>query len=155
MKKNDANVVDFVKWAVAVLLFMLALFGMFVNVKACSATEDDVEEAVVELNADDVKLIGQVVVAEALNQPYAGKFYVIDTILNRVDNEKFPSTIEGVVKQPNQYVRSGKDVPKEILMIVEAEMLKRTNEEVLYFRNKHYHTFGTPIINIGDHYFSK
>lgn len=150
--KREIRWFEWAKWAVFVALIMFAVFGMVANVQACTAVSED--EAV-ELNADDVKLIGQVVVAECLHQPYAGKVYVIDTILNRVDDERFPNTIEGVVKQPNQYVRSEKGVPNEILMIVQSEMLKRTNTEVLYFRNAHYHTFGTPIINIGDHYFSK
>ena len=29
------------------------------------------------------------------------------------------------------------------------------NEEILYFRTDHYHTFGTPVLKHQDHYFSK
>ena len=132
------------KWITLVALVMFAIFGMAANVKACTAVSEDEAVAVV-VDPADIKLIGQVVVAEALNQPDIGKIYVIDTILNRVTDERFPNTIEGVVKQPNQYVRSSGGVPDEILLLVQYEMVARTNNEVLYFRNQHYHTFGTPL----------
>ena len=154
----------------AVVLAVYVMLNAVVEVCACPVIDDNVkdmstetnvveedndEAVIIPVSAEDMKLIGQVVVSEALWEPDIGKIYVIDTILNRVDNERFPNTIEGVVKQPNQYVKSSGSVPDEIMLLVQYEVIARTNRDVLYFRNKHYHTFGTPVASFGNHYFSK
>lgn len=103
---------------------------------------------------DEVKLIAQVTYAEANNQCEEGKRLVIDTILNRLDDNRFPNTISGVIKQPNQYACSRKKTTDEITKLVLEELETRTNNQVLWFRTKRYHKYGTPIVKVGDHYFS-
>lgn len=138
MKKVSISIV-----LMGIIAFMTKFTVYGVTVDVWSATVEDAE------------LIGKVVMAEALNQPDLGKIYVIDTILNRVDDKNFPNSIEDVVKQPNQYAVADTDVTAEINELVISEILDRTDREVLFFRTEHYHKFGVPVVQINDHYFSK
>jgi N-acetylmuramoyl-L-alanine amidase len=47
----------------------------------------------------DKELMGRLVHAEAVGEPYAGKVAVAAVILNRVDNPNFPSTVREVIYQ--------------------------------------------------------
>lgn len=55
------------------------------------------------LSEDDIYLMSQVVYAESKGEPYEGKVAVASVILNRVNDPKFPSSIEGVIKQKNAF----------------------------------------------------
>ena len=48
---------------------------------------------------DSIDLLAKCVEAEAGNQGLYGKQLVVDVILNRVDSDSFPNTIEEVIKQ--------------------------------------------------------
>ena len=56
-----------------------------------------------EAERSDIDLIAACVEAEAGNQDLTGKRLVADVILNRVDSEDFPDTIEGVISQPRHF----------------------------------------------------
>ena len=110
---------------------------------------------------DDCELIGLVCVAEAESESELGKRLVIDTILNRMDSDYFPNTIREVVYAPGQYecVSNGRinrvEYDEYIAKLVLEEFNHRTNNEVIYFRTKGYFNFGKPLLNEGNHYFSK
>ncbi len=118
----------------------------------------EVEE---EIKYDNLELLATIVMAEAGNQGEMGIRLVIDVILNRVDSERFPNTVWDVIYAPDQFtcVLDGNAascyVRDDILALIHDEINQRTNNEVLYFRTKHFHTFGTPLFQWGDHYFSK
>lgn len=109
----------------------------------------------------NIDYFAKCVMAEAGNQDEVGKRLVIDVIINRINNENFPNTIEDVINQPNQFevVSTGKInevIPTDdIYTLIQEEMKNITNDEVLYFRTEHYHTFGTPLFQHQDHYFSR
>lgn len=109
----------------------------------------------------NIDYFAKCVMAEAGNQDEVGKRLVIDVIINRINNENFPNTVEDVINQPNQFevVSTGKInevIPtNDIYTLIQEEMKNRTNDEVLYFRTEHYHTFGTPLFQHQDHYFSR
>ena len=98
--------------------------------------------------------IAKVAYHEANNQSELGKRLVIDTILNRVESDEFPNTIEGVLSQPGQYCNPSKYPPDDYYRLVAEELYFRTNSKVLWYRTKRYHKYGVPIIKEGDHYFS-
>lgn len=125
--------------------------------------EVKVEEASVESNVlsdYEIDLIALVTMAEAEGEPEEGKRLVIDVILNRLDSNIFPDTIDGVVYQKGQFeaMWNGRSdrcyVMEDIRRLVEEELVSRTNSKVLYFRTNHYHNFGTPELYVGNHYFS-
>jgi len=52
---------------------------------------------------DDVMLLARVVHGEAAAEPYLGKVAVAAVILNRVNSEKFPNSMAGVIYQPHAF----------------------------------------------------
>lgn len=114
---------------------------------------------------DNFEYLAACVEAEAGNQGLYGKQLVACVILNRVDSSDFPDTVVEVINQSDngQYqfavVKNGSihdvEVTEESRQAVRMEIESRTNTEILYFRTKHYHTFGTPVLSYKDHYFSK
>lgn len=113
--------------------------------------------------SDDIRLLAQLVIAEAEGEPFEGQRMVADVVLNRVDYIGFPNDIRSVIYQPGQFscISDGrfdrcKDlVTEEILEWVYAEQYERLSWLPLYFRTEHYHEFGTPVCHIGNHYFSE
>lgn len=113
-----------------------------------------------KLTQEEIELIALLTMAEAEGEPELGKRWVIDTVLNRYENGNYGETIHDVVYAKNQYTAMHGErvtrcyVREDIVQLVKEEIVSRTNEEVLYFRTGHYHNFGTPITQIGNHYFS-
>ena len=117
-----------------------------------------IEETVVleqeaPLISDD-ELMAKVVMAEAGCEPLIGKVAVAATILNRAD--KWDMTIYEVLTQPHQYASPAYIVDEECYKAVELARENRDlfPEDMLWFRTKHYHTFGEPYTVIGSHWFS-
>lgn len=114
-----------------------------------------------ELSANDISLIAKLISAEAENQPFEGKKLVASAILNRLDSEIFPNTVEEIIFQNYQFsvIKNGaweKSIPiEEDFEVVQQELKKRSNKEILYFTAGGYGEYGTPVRKLADHYFSK
>ena len=87
-------------------------------------------------------------------EPIDGKIAVVETVLNRCD--MYGMTIEEVLHEPNQYSLADNGEPDyTVVHAVDCALSERTYpENMIYFRTEHYHNFGTPYKNIGNHYFS-
>lgn len=109
------------------------------------------------LSSEDATLIVKTVWLEAGNQDLEGKRLVAAVILNRVESDAFPDTVEGVLSAPGQfatYHALSKSHPTiEDAIAVQMEINQRSNTEVMFFRTKRYGT-GEPLMKVGDHYFS-
>lgn len=111
-----------------------------------------------EVSEEEYALLARVCMSETggkWGEPFEGKVAVLETILNRVDMGW--GTIEEVVTQKYQYSRSDNGEPD--YTVYEAVDYVLNNERMypsnmIYFRTKHYHTFGQPYEKIGNHYFS-
>lgn len=109
---------------------------------------------------EEVRLISAVTMAEAEGEPEAGKRLVIDTILNRAASPYFPSTVHDVIYQPNQFeaMWNGRfercEANEDIFKLVLEELGSRTNSDVIFFMAGEYSYYGTPMFQIGNHYFS-
>ena len=123
--------------------------------------EETVDEPIISVSNEDIELLALVTMAEAEGESEEGKRMVIDTILNRVDSERFDNTISEVIYAPNQFtsMRNGRVdrcyVTDDICQLVIEELTNRTNYDVLYFTAYQYGAYGTPMVQIGNHYFSK
>lgn len=112
------------------------------------------------LSEEDIRLIALITMAEAEDEPELGKRLVIDVVLNRYDHPKFPNDIYGVIYAKNQFEPTSNGrlnrcyVRDDIVELVREELKSRTNSEALYFRMNHYFKWGTPLFNVGNHYFS-
>ena len=105
-------------------------------------------------------LLAAIVYAEANTESLLGKQYVVDVILNRVDDPRFPNCIAQVIYEPYQFWTKGMptdydSIPSDIYLAIDLELDCQTDTEVLYFRTGHYHSFGTPLFQCGSHWFSK
>ena len=121
----------------------------------------EIEQSSLTFTDEEIDLISIVTMAEAEGESELGKRLVIDVILNRIDSESFPNTVYDVIYQKGQFtsMTNGRSdvcyVKDDIRALVLEEIESRTNSEVLYFRTSHYHSFGTPVLQEGNHYFSK
>lgn len=110
------------------------------------------------LTKEEVMLIASIVVGEAEGEGELGQRLVADTILNRVESEKFPDTVHEVTHQPGQYdcLWNGRlnrcNPTDKIFNLVMEEAANRTNKEVIFFRTGHY-GYGKPLFQEGHHYF--
>lgn len=108
---------------------------------------------------DSLEILACCVEAEAGNQDLLGKRLVCDVILNRVDSERFPNTIEEVIKQKYHFTTfwdgtMATIVPsEETFEAVQMELKERTDSEILFFTAGDYNTFCAPAYKHGDHYF--
>ena len=123
--------------------------------------EETVDEPIISISNEDIELLALVTMAEAERESEEGKRMVIDTILNRVDSERFDNTISEVIYAPNQFTSMWNGridrcyVADDICQLVIEELTNRTNYDVLYFTAYQYGAYGTPMFQIGNHYFSK
>ncbi len=99
-------------------------------------------------------------VAEVEGEPEKVQRLVIDTVLNRVDSEHFPDTVNDVIWQPKHFtvMWNGRaercEVQDDICSLVEEELKERTNSDVIFFRSSHYSEYGEPLFKEGSVYFS-
>lgn len=109
-----------------------------IEIKELTYVEDPTEE---EIQFGEMELIAQLVMAEAGNQDLTGKRYVVDVVLNRVDSDEFPDTVEEVIFQENQFSvidngafdEAGWTVTEECYEAVKLEYEERLNYDILYF----------------------
>lgn len=139
------------------------------EVETESVNKPEVEtEAVINSNIsqEEINYLAQCVFAEAGNQDNTGKRLIVDVILNRLNlnktnPNKFANNIIDIINTPNQFAVVSNHtiysspITDEILTIISEELNKITNTEVLFFRTKNFFTWGTPLFQHGDHYFSK
>lgn len=145
-------------------IFTLAVLfmGLFFNFKPVYAAEpiSDPQEGLYQPRREDLDLLAWVVRAEAGNQPVEGKRAVVDVVLNRVDSETFPDTIEEVIFQRGQFTcvqngaldRAARTVDEEDYLAVLMELDNRTDDQILFFSTGKCRN-GEFVCKIGDHYF--
>ena len=86
----------------------------------------------VNITDSDRVILEKIVQAEAGNQDHQGKLLVANVILNRVKNEKFPSTIREVVFAPRQFS------PIADVSYAKACASQDTKKGALYFMDRRY-----------------
>jgi len=113
-----------------------------------------------DISVSELNLLARLTDAEAGNQSKLGQRLVIDTVLNRVDDARFPDTITAVIYQRNQFspVQSGsiwrRQIKPEIVELIREELEHRASDRVIFFRTQRYSAYGKPLFKVGDHYFS-
>lgn len=133
----------------------------YIEVICSSIAEQVVEyvEYIEEVHSEDIMYLAMCIEAEAGSQSELGKRLVCDVILNRYDDGQY-STYAEVINVDGQFSCVGNgsinmvEVQDSTLEIIYEEINCRTNCNVWYFRTKHYHKYGSPLIQEGDHYFS-
>lgn len=106
-------------------------------------------------------LLAQLVQAEAGTQPLTGMRFVVDVVLNRVDDSRFPNTIEEVIFQPGQFavIRDGNfkraegHISANAMRAVELEWNERLDYGILYFSSGSKAANGVRTFKYYDHWF--
>ena len=112
------------------------------------------------MSNEEIELIALVTMAEAEGEPEEGKRLVIDTILNRVDHKRFPNTVSDVIYQKDQFtsIWNGRlnscYASDDICKLVKEEVKSRKDSNVIFFRTSRYSDYGSPMFQVGHHYFS-
>ena len=129
------------------------------EIKAVEEPLDIEQELENEDFCDSLEILACCVEAEAGNQDLLGKRLVADVILNRVDSDRFPDTIEGVITQKYHFTTfwdgtMAQIVPSdETFEAIQMELKERTDSQILFFTAGDYNTFCIPAYKHGDHYF--
>ena len=109
---------------------------------------------------EEIELIALITMAEAEGESEYGKRLVIDTILNRVEHDRFPDTVAEVIYQRNQFecLSNGRidrcEVREDFVKLVEEEIVARQNYACVFFNAGGYSRYGVPLFQVGGHYFS-
>lgn len=113
------------------------------------------------ISLDDFELMAKVVYAEAKGEEFEGQVAVAEVILNRVESDNFPDTVEEVIKQDGAFTSwangsvEAAPMDDECLEAVQDAVNERSfPDSVVFFREGQFHSFGTPYTVIGHHYFS-
>lgn len=125
-----------------------------------TAQESDDYDLFGGFSEEDIDLMAAIVYWEAGNQDFLGKCYVVDSMLNRLDDARFPDSIKEIASAPKQYSTYQNaqgtediDIPIECYGAVINEIHNRTNSQVLYFSSEGYNG-PTHLFKHGNHYFS-
>ncbi|MFW6256503.1 MAG: cell wall hydrolase [Bacillota bacterium] len=86
---------------IAVVLYIIS--------KVATGREVEVEDPVVDLTKEERDLFVRLISAEAKGESFSGQVAVGAVVLNRIASDKFPDSIEGVIRQNGQFtpVRNG------------------------------------------------
>lgn len=114
-----------------------------------------------EIHEDELQMLAILVMAEAGNQDFKGKRLVVDVVLNRVDDSRWPDTISEVINQKGQFSpmtdggfeRAAQTVTQECFDAVSMELESRLDYQIHYFCAGGY-GYGERAYKYGDHYFS-
>ena len=112
--------------------------------------------------SDEMLLVANLVQAEAGNQGLLGKRLVVDVVLNRLDDSRFPNSIEEIIYEPGQFSVASNGrmestaayIDDETYEAVRLEFEHRTNVAVLYFNCGDYIPNTQHLFKEGGHYFS-
>lgn len=112
----------------------------------------------------DYQLLAQLIQAEAGNQCLQGQRYVADVVLNRVESERFPDTIEDVIQSPGQFAvmtdggweRAQNAITGQAYMAAAMEMGgTRLNEDIYWFGRDPRIGYGRNWFRLQDHWFGE
>lgn len=113
------------------------------------------------LTREEVKLMEKVVSAESRGESPEAQYTVACVILNRLESPIFPDSLEEVVRQSGQFTCVGNGVINHVPVTESVEQAvakaldnNTVDENVLWFRSTHYHSFHNRAFQIGKLYFS-
>ena len=155
-----------------ILLFLVLLSGVFrytcynmpLNGRKC--LPDRAKCFVCKISLNELELFSAVVEAESdrgdSTESYEGRVLIALTILNRVNSDQWPNSIEAVIKQANQYeayyngayLSAGRTQLADAAIIEACQMIENgTAPNVIYFNCIGYNHLGEPYCYKGGNYF--
>lgn len=114
-------------------------------------------DGISEISLDEFYEICRVVMNESGGEPYQTQVAVAETIINRVNSDKFPNTVIEVLYQPYQYshYQNGEITDSVREAVTQALEQHIYDTDMVYFRDWYYHEFAEDYFYIENMYFSK
>lgn len=122
--------------------------------------ENAVPQWRISLTTEQLDLLERCVMAEGGGESYECQRAIACVVVNRVISDKFPDTIEDVIKQKGQFSTWPSQIQKvkasnEVKQAVREALTEAAiPEDVLYFRAGYYHSWATDYLCIDNTYFS-
>ncbi|YCA13036.1 cell wall hydrolase [Bacillus sp. AK128] len=127
--------------------------------------EEEMKKHKIVVSEAEKNLLARLVLAEAKGEPYSGKVAVAEVVLNRVEDEQFPNSINEVIYEENQFepvqnnsIEQAAD-QESIEAVEEALLVEKHDTVALYFYNPetasdHWIRERQVIDTIGNHVFA-
>jgi len=112
----------------------------------------------VDVNDQEITLMAKVVETEAKGENFHGKYLVASTIINRLKDNRFPSSVNKILFEPNQYARPSIKYSEQSLLAVK-HAIRDPYPNILYFynpkkaKNKRFISRLSKCIMVGNHKF--
>lgn len=131
------------------------------NIKETEKTKE-----VISLNDEQLNLLSKLVAAEARGESYEGQVAVAAVVLNRVQDSRFPNSLEGVIYQKNAFsvVKNGhiniQATEESYNAVKDALYGNDPTNDAIYFWNPDISTCNwintlNPHLRIGNHVFAR
>lgn len=114
-------------------------------------------DGISEISLDEFYEICRVVMNESGGEPYQTQVAVAETIVNRVNSDKFPNTVMEVLYQPYQYSHADNGEITDSVREAVTQALEQHiyDTDMMYFREDYYHEFAEDYFYVENMYFSK
>ena len=114
----------------------------------------------IQITNEQLDLLERCVMAEGGGESYECQVAIACVIINRVISDKYPDSVDGVIKQKGQFSTWPKMIKRMVATnevkqaVREALTSEAIPENVLYFRASRYHKWGSRYCRIDNTYFS-
>lgn len=114
----------------------------------------------IQITNEQLDLLERCVMAEGGGESYECQVAIACVIINRVISDKYPDSVDGVIKQKGQFSTWPKMIKRMVATnevkqaVREALTSEAIPENVLYFRAGRYHKWGSRYCRIDNTYFS-
>lgn len=95
------------KKIILTLITLILVLNTSINSYSMENEKPPIENPRTKYTDTEILALQQIALAEAQNQGIFGMIYVMQTIINRVESDKFPNTIIEVIEQPGQFSTKG------------------------------------------------
>lgn len=150
------------------LLFNLSLLlWLWYQPIMCHAEEQEkilvyTSDSFETITFEEFDMISQIIMAEAEGEDWEAQWYIACVILNRVESDLFPDSIEEVIFQEKQFScvwngRYDRVIPNDSCMeaLQYALDTERIPNDVYYFTSNGYLDNTEPYMQVDDMYFSR
>lgn len=110
-----------------------------------------------KISLNEFNLMCRIVMNVAGGESYKCQVAVAETIINRVNSNKFPNTITDVLWQPYQYshIENGEVTDSVMEAVTQVLEMQVFETDMMYVNEDHYFPFAEDYFNVDGMYFSK
>lgn len=100
------------------------------------------------------ELLARAVMSEGSSLPMHGKIAIMATIMNRVNSNEYPNTIEEVLYNTGFSLGDNGDPTEECYLAIDNYVESGWPDDMYWFRDSYPHSYGYEYLHIGNMYFN-